>query len=144
MGRTGHVAALVVGLGLSGYAASRVGASRTLLDLAVWFGGAIVVHDLLLLPFYSVADGQLVRAAGRAVRRGAVVPWVNHVRIPVLLSGLLLLAWFPLVLRLAPAYRHASGRSDAPYLWRWLAVTAVLALASATAYAVRVARVRRG
>jgi|AmaraimetFIIA100_FD_contig_81_2566994_length_697_multi_2_in_0_out_0_2 hypothetical protein len=33
--------------------------------------------------------------------------------------------------------RWASGLSAAPYLWRWLAVTGVISLASAVSYALR-------
>lgn len=137
--------ALASGLALSGYAVSRVGQSPVLLQLAIWFVGAIVVHDAVLLPAYTLADRLLIQATRRS--RGAdhrpPLPWINHVRVPALLSGLLLLVWFPLVLRLSPSYQRATGRSDAPYLWRWLAITAALAALSAATYLIRTARSRR-
>jgi hypothetical protein len=58
--------------------------------------------------------------------------------VPAGLSLLLLLVWFPLIARLSSSHYHqASGLSTAPYLWRWLAVTGVMFLASAVSYALR-------
>ena len=59
-------------------------------------------------------------------------------RIPVAISLLLLLAFFPLILGLSePEYHRASGLTTQPYLWRWLAVTGVLFAGSAVIYALR-------
>jgi len=55
----------------------------------LWLALAAVVHDLVLLPFYSALD----RAAQRSVPR----PAINYVRVPALLSGLLLLVYFPVI-----------------------------------------------
>ncbi|MGH3811620.1 MAG: hypothetical protein ACRDUV_04070, partial [Pseudonocardiaceae bacterium] len=70
-------------------------------------------------------------------------PWLNYLRVPAVVSGVLLLVWSPLILRLpTAAYFDASGLSAQPYLSRWLAVTAVLFAISAVTLAVRVAAVR--
>ena len=111
--------------------------------VALWFVGAALLHDLVLLPVYSAADRALVGAAGR--RRGAVM----YVRVPAALSGLLLLVWFPLISgRVAGRYASSAGLSTDGFLPRWLLLTAVLFGGSAVLYVVRLwllprARLRR-
>ena len=55
--------------------------------------------------------------------------WINYLRVPAALSGLLLLVWFPLILRLRTRYHASTTLSASPFLWHWLAVTGVLFLA---------------
>ena len=101
-----------------------------------WFAGAIVAHDLVLLPLYSIVGV----AAGRLLAG----PALNHLRVPALLSGLMLLVWFPLILRQNPAgYRRVSGLSVDVFLDRWLALSAALALGSALAFVLRKRRLRQ-
>ncbi|MGO9783305.1 MAG: hypothetical protein ACLPKE_01865 [Streptosporangiaceae bacterium] len=135
-----HLLALLAGFALAGYAALQLVPSRPL-GVAVWFVGAVIGHDLLLVPLYSLAD----RSALAVIRHRApglpAVGWINYVRVPAALSGLLLLVWFPLILRLTTAYQASTTLSPAPYLWHWLAVTGTLFLLSAAAFAVRLRRV---
>ncbi len=50
---------------------------------------------------------------------------MNHVRVPAVISGLLLLITFPLVLRLSDRdYARASGLHESVYLLRWLLAVA--------------------
>lgn len=134
-----HLLALLASFALAGVAALRVAQDPLRLRYAVWFVGAIVLHDLLLFPLYALLDrsaGALLHRRPRADRSdpGAV----NWVRVPALLSGLLLLVFAPSILqRSEPAFARASGLTQDPYLERWLAVTAALFLASAVLYAVR-------
>ncbi|MGW0766087.1 hypothetical protein [Streptomyces sp. NPDC002676] len=108
--------------------------------VALWIVAAALLHDLVLVPLYSVADRALVRGIDAAGRRA----WVAHVRVPAMLSGLLLLVWFPLIFNLVDQrYRMATGQSADVYLGRWLLITAVLFGGSALLLAVRVLRVRR-
>jgi hypothetical protein len=72
------------------------------------------------------------------------VPWINYLRVPAALSGMLLLIWFPLIFRLPTRFPATTTLSLDPYLWQWLAVTGVLFLLSATALALRLGAVRRG
>jgi hypothetical protein len=65
------------------------------------------------------------------------VPWINYLRVPAALSGLLLLIWFPLIFRLPTRFPATTTLSLSPYLWHWLAVTGALFLLSATALALR-------
>ncbi|MGH3889013.1 MAG: hypothetical protein ACRDSZ_21075, partial [Pseudonocardiaceae bacterium] len=106
-----------------------------------------VVHDLALFPLYAGADAALVTLlrSRPALATVAGVGWLNHLRVPAVVSGMLLLVWSPLILRLPTAtYFDASGLSAQPYLPRWLAVTAALFAISAATLVVRVARVRYG
>ncbi|MEV0299521.1 hypothetical protein [Streptomyces prasinus] len=106
--------------------------------IALWFVGAALLHDLVLLPLYTAADRTLVKSAGRHRE------WVNHVRVPAALSGLLLLVWFPLITgRVSKRYAGAAGLSADGYAARWLILTAVLFGGSAVLFAVRSRRRRR-
>jgi len=153
-----HLLALLAAFALAGYAVRAVIAAGQFRGFAIWFAVAIVGHDLLLFPLYTVADLSVQRLLPWGARRkqgrpgsSAQVPGpplINYVRIPLAFSLLLLLAFFPLILGLSePEYYRASGLTTHPYLWRWLAVTGVLFAASAVIYALRwrraAARARR-
>ena len=131
-----HLLALLACFGLAGYAAVRLASSHPV-AVAAWFLGAVIGHDLLLMPLYSLAD----RSAMAALRHRApplpATPWINYLRVPAALSGLLLLVWFPLILRLRSPYRASTTLSADPYLWHWLAVTGTMFLLSAVAFALR-------
>jgi hypothetical protein len=145
-----HLLALLAAFALAGYAVRAVIAAGQFRGFAIWFAVAIVGHDLLLFPLYSLADLSVQRllpwgARQRSSRQAATAPGtvtgppvINYVRIPAAFSLLLLLAFFPLILGLSePEYHRASGLTTQPYLWRWLAVTGVLFAASAVIYALR-------
>jgi hypothetical protein len=131
-----HLLALLACFGLAGYAAARLIPSRPL-AVAAWFLGAVVGHDLLLMPLYSLADRSVMAAIRHRDPQLPVTPWINYVRVPAALSGLLLLVWFPLILRLPSPYHASTTLSADPYVWHWLAVTGALFLLSAVAFALR-------
>ena len=134
-----HLAGLLACFAVAGYAALRWLDEPTAVRLGVWFVGALLLHDALLFPLYSLGDRVIRRATGVGAARTRRVPLVNHVRVPFLLSGLLLLLWFPLIFnKPEAAYTSATGLGTEPYLGRWLLVTAVLFAASALVYVVRV------
>jgi hypothetical protein len=149
-----HLLALLAAFALAGYAVRAVIAAGQFRGFAIWFAVAIIGHDLLLFPLYSLADLSVQRLLPRWARRrragpptatdpGVVLgpPAINYVRIPVAFSLLILLAFFPLILGLSePEYHRASGLTTQPYLWRWLAVTGVLFAGSAVLYALRCRR----
>jgi hypothetical protein len=136
-----HLLALLACFALAGYAASRVVGAGIWVGFAVWFVGAAIGHDLLFFPLYALADVAAQRHPWRRRRpRGNVQwpPWINYLRVPAGLSGLMLLVWFPLILRRSDeTYRKAVGLDTSPYLGRWLLVTGVLFAGSALAYALR-------
>jgi len=130
---------LICSFALAGYAAVRLLAGDWR-GVALWIVGAALLHDLVLLPLYSVADRALVRGLGTAGRRS----WTPYVRVPAVLSGLLLLVWSPLVLGVTDRrYRLLTGRSADGYLGRWLLITAVLFGGSALLLALRARRASR-
>jgi len=131
-----HLLALLACFGLAGYAAARLVSSRPL-AVVVWFAGAAISHDLVLVPLYSLADRSALAALRHRAPQLPAASWINYVRVPAALSGLLLLVWFPLILRLRSPYHASTTLSADPYLWHWLAVTGTLFLLSAVAFALR-------
>jgi hypothetical protein len=99
--------------------------------IVVWLVGAIVLHDVLLWPAYTTLD--------RLARRGArPADGFNYVRVPLGLSALLLLAFFPVICGKGErSYARVSGLEWDGYAERWLIVSALLFLASGALYLVR-------
>ena len=122
---------------VAGYAASRVVGTPNALRIAIWFVGAAIAWDLVVAPLLALVDRGLQAVPGP-------VPPVNYLRVPLVLSALLLLVFTPLIFqRSEPPYFDASGLTQNPYLDRWLLVTAVLFAAALIAYAVALLRARR-
>lgn len=137
-----HLLVLLGCFALAGYAAERLLASMPW-RVAAWFLGAVVAHDLVLMPLYSLADRSALAALRHRAPRLPTVEWINYLRVPAGLSGLLFLVWFPLILRLPTAYEISTTLSLDPYVWHWLAVTGALFLGSALLLALRLRRLRR-
>ena len=138
-----HLLALLACFGLAGYAATRLVSSHPV-AVAVWFLGAVIGHDLLLMPLYSLADRSVMAAVRHREPQLPATAWINYVRVPAALSGLLFLVWFPLILRLQSPYHASTTLSADPYVWHWLAVTGALFLLSAAALALRLRAGRSG
>jgi hypothetical protein len=141
-----HLLAVIASFAVAGYAFFRIFDTPTALGFIVWFGGAIVAHDLIAFPLYSllnlIATGSLGGIGGRDSELR--VPALNHLRIPALLSGLALLLFFPLVLGLsADNYVEDTGVEIDVFLGRWLGLVGALFLGSALIYAVRLGRAER-
>jgi hypothetical protein len=132
-----HAAAFAVAF----YALAQIFRAGDVVEFILLFAGAALLHDLILLPVYSLLDRFAgVSSRGRAHR----VPVVNHIRAPALISGVLLLVYFPAILGLTDAnYLAATGHHPADYARNWLAITAVLFAGSALIYGVRVIRAKR-
>lgn len=127
---------------VAGYAAVRLLAGNPI-GVGAWFIGSAVAHDLILFPLYAGLDATLVlllhRRPGLATVAG--VPWLNYLRVPTMISTLLLLVWSPLIVRAPTAtYRAASGLSDQPFLPHWLAITGTLFTISVITLASRLTR----
>lgn len=122
--------------------------------ILIWFGGAIVAHDVLLLPLYSALD----RLSGLRLRRRAPparegqredgggeggkgegqrvrVPGHVYLRVPAILAGVIGLVFSPEILNKGDAtYYVASGQHQHVYLGRYLTLVAVLFALSGLAY----------
>lgn len=127
----GHLALFALALWAVGHVLDFRGAR----DWVVWFVGAALLHDLAFLPAYTVLD----RLAG--ARRPA--RWTNHLRVPAVVSGVLLLVWFPGIFGLGePNFERVAGREPLPDGLRdWLLVTGALLLGSLLLYVLRSRRV---
>jgi hypothetical protein len=103
-------------------------------SVLVWFVAAVLLHDLVLLPLYSLLDRLTIsRLPPRSIA---------YVRVPAIVSGLLLLVLFPTILGFgAHSELRASGIPEHGYLLRWLVLSGVLFAISGLAYAL--ARARR-
>ena len=132
-----HLLGHLVSFFAAGWAILALFDARNAFQILLWFVGAIILHDLLLLPFYSALDRVATRVGGAGRGRGAV----NFVRVPAVASGALLLIFFPLILGLQTADRNYEQRSSIPYddgyLERWLLVSLVVFVLSAVLYGVR-------
>jgi hypothetical protein len=135
-----HLLMLIAGFALFGYVVVTI-KPGTLWNphvwwqsIAVWFGAAIVAHDLVLFPIYALADRLLV-----ATRRPeAHVPALNYIRVPALGAALTLAVFLPGIIEQgAPTYLAATGQSQQPFLGRWLLLTAAMFAVSAVTFAIR-------
>jgi len=141
-----HLLAVLGALAVGAYALSRVfGLLPQPLSFFIWFAGAIVLHDLVFLPGYSLLGNGVARVvAGKAPPSRVRIAALNHLRVPVLLAGLALLVFFPLVLRTGEStFTLANGLTPDVYLGRWLALTAVLLVGSLLVFCIRLPRLRR-
>lgn len=140
-----HLLALLACFGLAGYAGLEASRGPLPARMLLWFVGAIVAHDLLLYPLYALADRSFAAALHRR-RRGPTTrdpAGVNYVRVPVMLSGLTLLMFWPLITTHAePSYRFATGLGTSAYLGHWLLVSGAACAVSAGLYAVHLGRRR--
>jgi hypothetical protein len=106
--------------------------AREVGDVVLWFLAALVLHDLVLLPFYTAID--------RAATKLATPQRINHLRVPAALSALLLLLFFPPICgRNEGSFARVAGEQPDGYAERWLLVTAVLFGGSALLYLARAA-----
>ncbi|NLU73884.1 hypothetical protein HCC61_14545 [Streptomyces sp. HNM0575] len=121
------------------------------LGVVLWFAGAAVLHDFVLVPLYSLADRALRTAGGRMRRpRGARTGEaaarredIAYVRVPAFVSLVLLLVWYPLISGRVGHYTSYTTLDSGVFMGRWLLVTAALFAVSALCLAVRTLR-RRG
>jgi hypothetical protein len=135
-----HLLAHLLGFAIAAYALVQLLGEKRWVNFLAWFIGAALLHDLVLLPLYSLLD-RLTAGRIHARTRAHRVPVVNHVRVPALISALLLLLYFPLILGPARSgYLSATGHDPSGYLLNWLLITAALFAGSAAIYGVRLWR----
>ncbi len=149
-----HLLTLLASAAFVGYVLSVVGVGHLWnhhtwwKSIAVWFLGAVVLHDLVLFPLYALAHrtlhGAWTAAVGRHPAPELLVSPVNYVRLPVMASGLLFLLFFPgIVEQGRGTYEGATGLTQAPFLGRWLLLCGAFFSVSAVLYALRTVTVRR-
>nr|WP_031230534.1 hypothetical protein [Streptomyces niveus] len=136
LGSPFQIVLLLATLAFAGYVGVRLLTGETFL-IVVWFVGAALVHDLVLLPLYTAADRAVAAALGPRRRL------VNFVRLPAFLSLLLLLVWFPLITGQVRRYEPYAALSTDGFLARWLLVTTALFACSALCLVTRAVLRRR-
>ncbi|AKK26071.1 hypothetical protein [Mycobacterium sp. EPa45] len=144
-----HLLSMIAGFALFTYVLVTVG-PRQLWNpttwwqsIAVWFAAAIIAHDLVLFPAYSLVDRILVAALPH--RRSAAttrrLPVINYVRVPLLASALSFVVFLPGIIQQgAWNFQSATGLTQQPYCGRWLLLTAAFFGASTAIYAIQLAR----
>jgi hypothetical protein len=130
-GGPGHLLASIASLAIA--AAAVIGWTqrpKDLMSVLIWFVAAFLLHDLVLLPIYTVADRFTL---GFLPIRATV-----YVRVPALISALVLAVVFPTVLGYGgrSAY-NLTGIHEHGYFERWLVLTGVLFALSGLAFALR-------
>ena len=131
-----HLLTMAGCFALAGYAAVEL-LPNNLVGIPVWLIGAVIGHDLLLMPLYTLADRSALAVFRHRKPALPDVAWINYLRVPAALSGMLLLIWFPLIFRLPARFPATTTLPLDPYLWHWLGVTGGLFLLSAAALALR-------
>ncbi|MFJ8253778.1 hypothetical protein [Streptomyces sp. NPDC094466] len=145
-----HLVLVLCSFALTGYAGIRLLGGTEPWKVVLWFVGAALVHDLVFLPLYTVTDrAAQILSGGRprsAVTSSTSRPTqgrINYVRVPVFLSGVLFLTYFPLILgRVSHRFTLYTTLSTDVYLGRWLLITAVFFALSAFALLFRTGRSR--
>lgn len=131
-----HLLALIGCFALAWYAGEGLLHAKPA-GVAVWFAGAVVGHDVILFPLYALADKSVTTVFRHRPPKLPTVPWINYLRVPVVLSGLLLLLWFPLIFKIPSRFPTTTDLTLDPYMGHWLVVTGALFLLSAVAFAFR-------
>ncbi|MFD9886593.1 hypothetical protein ACFWZT_34615 [Streptomyces alboflavus] len=137
-----HLLLLLASFALALYAGVRLLADDWVM-VAVWFVGAALLHDLVLVPVYAAADRVVTALVGGRAggddggRGGGRRARTMYVRVPAALSLLLLLVWYPLITRQVPRYERSTTLPADVFLTRWLLVTAALFAGSALWCALR-------
>ncbi|NUK06992.1 hypothetical protein HRW18_02990 [Streptomyces lunaelactis] len=128
-----HLLLMLCSFALTGYAGIRLLEGDEPWMVVLWFVGAALLHDLVLLPLYTVPDRAAQTVLGRhpdpAAQGDGNPPmrgWINYVRLPVFLSGVLLLTYFPLILERVEIFTAYTGLPDDVFLGRWLLISAAL------------------
>jgi hypothetical protein len=139
---------LLICFAVAAYAATRVLHEAGWAGVFLWFVFCVVAHDLIGWPIYAWVDRRMQSAQSEhAARRRLFVPWINHIRAPTVVSGVLFAISFPLVFRLSGTYYQATtGFTEDVYLFNWAGVSALAFATSGVLYAGRftLASRRRG
>jgi hypothetical protein len=124
-----RVLAHLILLPIAGWAVLTVLDFRAADNVVVWLVGAVILHDLILLPAYSGLD---------RLARFAVKDAINYIRVPGGLSLLMLLVfWGTIRGKGDGAFHYVSGLHYDGYAQRWLLVSAGLFAVSGALYLVR-------
>jgi len=133
-----HLLAAIASFAIATYAFLEIADGTAPLNFAIWFVAAIVLHDMLAFPFYSILGmivGETLRDPPAAPARPSAL---NFVRVPALLSAFFFIVWFPVILGFSDTeVVESTGLDTDPFLERWLLLTGAMFAISAVLYAVK-------
>ena len=139
------VAANLAVVAVAAFAMSRTFevASTDDLNFVIWLVAGAILHDIVLLPIYSIAD--LVSRLAMSDHPLRRIRAANHVRVPAAISLVVLLVYSPTILDRNPGtFERLSGRPQATDpLEAWLWITLGLFVVSGAALAIRLLLERR-
>jgi hypothetical protein len=131
-----HLAGHLAYLALAAYVLARLLDRPSAANIVLWLVAAIVLHDLVALPLYTLLDRLLWRAAPRRVAAA--------LRTAAVLAGFTLLVFFPPIFGLnGRTFARAAGYAPSGYAARWIALAAALTLVCLAAAKLRAHRFRR-
>lgn len=134
-----HLAAHLFAFAIAAFALDRIFSGGDVKELLLWYLGFVIAHDLIFLPSYCGLDRIARWTLSRFQARRRAVPGINHVRVPALISGLLLIIYAPLISGVARFdYAYLTGHQLGPFLRNWFLITAALFLGSGGIYALRI------
>ena len=139
-----HLVAHLAGFAIVAFALDRIFSSGDVKVVILWYLGFAIAHDLVFVPAYTGLDRLFRATIARWSPPGRTgLPVINHVRVPVVISALLLIIYLPLISRRNDGwYFQLSGHSLSHYIRNWLMITAVLFLGSGLIYLARLVRAR--
>lgn len=142
-----HLLAVLASFAIAGYGFFMIFKAPAPESTLLFFGLAIVAHDMIAFPLYSALNfvaGRTSKAAEPDPVAATGVPAINYLRIPFLLSAISFVMFFPLILGLsADRYEASTGLGIDVFLGRWLGICAVAFTVSAILYAVKLRRYAR-
>jgi hypothetical protein len=128
-----HLAGHLALFGLAAYVLALLLDRPSAANIVLWLVAAILLHDLVALPLYTLLDRLLWRAAPR---------WLAAaVRTTAVLAGFALLVFFPPILGLnGRTFARVAGSPPSGYAARWIALAAGVTLVSLAVAALRARR----
>jgi hypothetical protein len=139
------VAAHLAVIAIAAFAVSRTleVASTDDLNFLIWLVAGAILHDIVLLPLYSLVD--LVSRLAMSDHPLRRIHAANHVRFPAAISLVVLLVYAPTILDRNPGnFERVSGRPQATDpLEAWLWITLGLFVVSGAVLAIRLISERR-
>jgi hypothetical protein len=125
-----HLAGHLAYLALAAYVLAALLDRPAAANIVAWLIAAVVLHDLVALPLYTLLDRLLWRAAPRRVAAA--------LRTAAVLAGLTFLVFLPPILgRNDRTFARVAGQPPSGYAARWIAVAAGVTLLSLAAAAIR-------
>jgi hypothetical protein len=139
-----HLLAVMASFAIAGYAFFMIFKAPAPESVLIFFGLAIVAHDMIAFPLYSTLNfvaGRTSQAAEPEAVAASGVPAINYLRVPFLIAAISLVMFFPLILGLsADRYLASTGMDSGVFLTRWLGICAVAFTVSAILYAIKLRR----